>query len=152
MTVRVIPTCYLTLPSHFYCSQIETIFIIDCSGSMQGTRILNAREAMHVALHSLPANSRFNIIMFGDSDHAVFPGSTVELNNANLIAAGRAVDRMDAGMGGTEVWTPLFHATSSKCLTSFFHACFSIVLVCLRSFRCRPATADGAARRAHERR
>ena len=42
----------------------EAIFIIDTSGSMQGTSIVQAREALELAIRRLSAADRFNVIEF----------------------------------------------------------------------------------------
>ena len=42
----------------------ECVFLVDCSGSMNGDRIRMAKEALGVFIHSLPLYDHFNIICF----------------------------------------------------------------------------------------
>ena len=55
--------------------QVEAVFLVDCSGSMSGQSIRLAKEALQVFLHSLPATSFFNIILFGSTFEYLFPES-----------------------------------------------------------------------------
>ncbi len=53
--------------------QLEFVFVVDCSGSMGGMRITEARRAMKLFLMSLPAPCLFNIFRFGSSFQQLFP-------------------------------------------------------------------------------
>ena len=79
----------------------ETIFVVDTSGSMDGTSIRQARAALHKAIDYLQPGDRFNIIRFDSSHSSVFP-ATVNVSDKNLSAARRFIDQMDAG-GGTKM-------------------------------------------------
>ncbi len=39
----------------------EFVFVIDCSGSMNGGRIQAARAALQLAVRSMPSGSRFQV-------------------------------------------------------------------------------------------
>lgn len=53
----------------------EFIFLLDRSGSMSGSRIKLVKEALIYFLHSLPADSYFNIISFGSTFEKMFAQS-----------------------------------------------------------------------------
>ena len=79
----------------------EMIFVIDTSGSMAGTSIRQAREALKLGLDRLKAGDRFNIIEF-NSVTRLFAPSAVEATPQNLSRARRFVDGLVAN-GGTEM-------------------------------------------------
>jgi Ca-activated chloride channel family protein len=80
----------------------EAIFLVDRSGSMGGTSIAEARNALQLCLRSLPSGSRFNVVGFGSTWEALFPESRL-LDEASLREASRHVASMDADLGGTEI-------------------------------------------------
>ncbi|HEX9670018.1 MAG TPA: marine proteobacterial sortase target protein [Thermoanaerobaculia bacterium] len=53
----------------------ETVFVIDSSGSMQGSAMEQAREALLLALGRLGPADRFNVIDFDDTVVPLFPDS-----------------------------------------------------------------------------
>lgn len=53
----------------------EFVFILDRSGSMDGSRIENARNALIFFLKSLPIDSIFNVISFGDHHYPMYSQS-----------------------------------------------------------------------------
>ncbi len=79
----------------------EVIFILDVSGSMAGTSIIEAKAAISMALGSLHPSDRFNVIIFNNSAQALFteakPADQTYLQEAN-----RYIDQIKAD-GGTEM-------------------------------------------------
>ena len=85
---------------------MEAVFLVDCSGSMQGQSIHLAREALLIFLHSLPATSHFNIVMFGSRYNSLYPASR-PYDDATLGEAKQLVTELQANLGGTEILQPL---------------------------------------------
>lgn len=50
----------------------DYVFFLDRSGSMGGTRIQKAKEALILFLKSLPEDSFFNVISFGSGSKKMF--------------------------------------------------------------------------------
>ncbi|CAF1223287.1 unnamed protein product [Didymodactylos carnosus] len=93
----------------------EYLFIIDCSGSMDGeNKIGLAREAMIVFLKSLPVGSHFNIIRFGSTYEKLFGDLSVEYNEHNAKKASKYIEKMKADLGGTELYVPLQYVYDQK--------------------------------------
>ena len=80
--------------------------VVDCSGSMSGDSIEQAKEALHEILSSLRANDYFNLITFGSNYNLFFP-EPAPANAFNIKKASQFVDRIDADMGGTEIGAAL---------------------------------------------
>jgi Ca-activated chloride channel family protein len=80
----------------------EIIFLVDRSGSMQGTSIAEVRNALQLCLRSLTAGSRFDIVGFGSTFQSLF-GESRPYEEDTLAAATEHVSRMKADMAGTEV-------------------------------------------------
>lgn len=53
----------------------DYVFFLDRSGSMGGTRIEKAKEALILFMKSLPEDSYFNVISFGSGSERMFPTS-----------------------------------------------------------------------------
>jgi hypothetical protein len=87
-------------------SPYELILLVDRSGSMQGTSIAEARNALQLCLRSLTEGTRFNIVGFGNTFEMLFPESRA-YDERSLREASDHVDNMDANMGGTEILAPL---------------------------------------------
>ena len=80
---------------------MEMVFVIDCSGSMDGRPLEQAKEAVATALDRLAPTDTFQIIRF--SDHASrFGRAPVPATGENLAAARRYLSELDAD-GGTEM-------------------------------------------------
>lgn len=86
---------------------VEMQYMIDISGSMAGTSIEQAREALLQALDRLGPEDRFSILTFS-SGFSEFSPAPLPANENNLAGARRYVRRLDAN-GGTEMLPALVH-------------------------------------------
>jgi Vault protein inter-alpha-trypsin domain/von Willebrand factor type A domain len=80
----------------------EVVFLVDRSGSMQGTSIQEARNALQLALRSLRAGCSFNIVGFGSTYESLYPESR-PYDEDTLAEATRYVGQLDDSLGGTEI-------------------------------------------------
>ncbi|XP_015242171.1 PREDICTED: von Willebrand factor A domain-containing protein 5B1-like, partial [Cyprinodon variegatus] len=80
----------------------ELLFLIDRSGSMSGTNINRVKEAMAVALKSLPSGTMLNIVGFGTTIKPLFTSSKL-CNDVTLIQAYEYIQRMRADMRGSNL-------------------------------------------------
>jgi Ca-activated chloride channel family protein len=79
----------------------ETIFVLDCSGSMQGESIEQATRALELCLRSLSPGDTFNICRFG-STFEMMSSEPLVYSQPTLSAALQYIDRR-ADLGGTEI-------------------------------------------------
>jgi hypothetical protein len=79
----------------------EVTYIIDTSGSMEGVSIVQAREALLMALDRLQAGDRFNVIEFNSVSVALFP-APMPFDAGTLAGAKKFVSGLRA-RGGTEM-------------------------------------------------
>ena len=79
----------------------EVIYVIDTSGSMAGTSIIQAKAALQAALGRLRARDRFNIIQFNSVIHRLFDQAQ-PVTTRTMQQAVRYADRLTA-RGGTEM-------------------------------------------------
>ncbi|MGY4156803.1 Ca-activated chloride channel family protein [Bradyrhizobium sp. USDA 4461] len=79
----------------------EVIFVIDNSGSMGGTSIIQAKASLLYALGRLQPTDRFNVIRFDDTMDTLFP-APVAANSSNIGNATSFVSAIQA-RGGTEM-------------------------------------------------
>src|SRR3984893_15256403 len=86
---------------------VEMLYMIDISGSMAGTSITQAREALLQAVDRLGANDRFGILAFNHVYYE-FASEPLTATTENLAAARRFVQHLEAG-GGTEMLPALLH-------------------------------------------
>ena len=80
----------------------ETIFVLDCSGSMQGDSIEQAKAALALCLRSLCDGDSFNICRFGSTFEWMSPDA-VPYNAKTLAKALRYAQNTEASLGGTEL-------------------------------------------------
>ena len=79
----------------------EITYIVDTSGSMEGVSIVQARDALLMALDRLQPGDRFNVIEFNSVAVPLFP-APVPLDAATLARAKQFVGGLRA-RGGTEM-------------------------------------------------
>ncbi|RXH42404.1 marine proteobacterial sortase target protein [Bradyrhizobium zhanjiangense] len=79
----------------------EVVFVIDNSGSMGGTSIVQAKASLTYALSRLQPNDRFNVIRFDDTMDVLFAAS-VPADAAHVGEATSFVSALQA-RGGTEM-------------------------------------------------
>jgi Ca-activated chloride channel homolog len=86
---------------------VEMLYMIDVSGSMEGSSITQAREALLQALDRLRPGDRFGILAFS-SGFREFAQVPLPATNENLAAARDYLQNLRAG-GGTEMLPALLH-------------------------------------------
>lgn len=86
----------------------EISFILDCSGSMGGDSIGEAKRALELCIRAMDEGDTFNVIPFGSSYRTLWPEPR-PYNQSNLDEAIQFVRACDSNMGGTEILTPMRH-------------------------------------------
>lgn len=90
----------------------EVVFVIDNSGSMGGTSIVQAKASLTYALSRLQPTDRFNLIRFDDTMDVLFPAS-VPADAAHVGEATSFVSALQA-RGGTEMVPAMRAALADK--------------------------------------
>jgi Ca-activated chloride channel family protein len=75
---------------------------------MEGSSIDQAKRALELCLRTLSGDDRFNVIRFGDRFEKLFEESR-EYTDRSLEQAVAYVRRIDADLGGTEIYPALRH-------------------------------------------
>ncbi|KAK8838593.1 von Willebrand factor A domain-containing protein 5A [Tritrichomonas musculus] len=89
----------------------EFIFVVDCSGSMNGEEIDLAAQCLIFFIKSLPENSYFNVIRFG-SEYVPLFEKPVPYTNENAQFAIQLAESLEADLGGTVLSNPLTYIFS----------------------------------------
>jgi len=91
----------------------DLIFILDCSGSMDGDRINNSRKAIIHCLKKMENNQnyRFNIICFG-STVETYLSHMIDTTKENIDKAIKYCENIRANLGGTEIFNAIAVALS----------------------------------------
>lgn len=84
----------------------EVVFVVDCSGSMQGDSIHQAKRALELCVRALSPGDTFNIVRFGSSHTALWSQSRT-YDESSLQQAVSYIRATEASLGGTEILTPL---------------------------------------------
>jgi Ca-activated chloride channel family protein len=90
----------------------EAVFVIDTSGSMEGASIVQAREALTLALARLQPGDTFNVIEFNSVTRKLFPAAQ-PVTSQSLEVARRWVSGLRA-TGGTEMRAALGEALDGR--------------------------------------
>jgi Ca-activated chloride channel family protein len=90
----------------------EVVFVIDNSGSMGGTSIVQAKASLTYALSRLQPTDRFNVIRFDDTMDVLFPAA-VPADAAHVGEATSFVGALQA-RGGTEMVPAMRAALTDK--------------------------------------
>ena len=97
------------LPTHLQQKLLfpsEFVFVIDCSGSMSGTKIQSAADTLITCVKSLPKGCYFNVIAFGSTFRQLFHTSA-EYSKKSVERAVQFANQLQASLGGTELLQPL---------------------------------------------
>jgi len=89
----------------------EIVFVLDCSGSMEGDSIQEAKKALEICLKSLDEGTYFNIYRFGSDFQHIFQVPE-RYTSGSLEKALDYLAKVSADLGGTEVLKPLSHIYS----------------------------------------
>ena len=80
----------------------DIVFVVDRSGSMDGSSIEQVRNALQICLRSLEAGCNFNIVGFGSRFESLF-GECRPYDERSLAEAASHVAALEASLGGTEL-------------------------------------------------
>ena len=84
----------------------EIVFVLDCSGSMDGDSITQAKRALEICLRGLEEGTHFNVCRFGSTHRFLFK-EPKPYGEKSLKQALSWCDQVDADLGGTEILAPL---------------------------------------------
>jgi Ca-activated chloride channel family protein len=88
----------------------NVLFLVDCSGSMMGTSMEQAKRALDLCIRTLHEGDTFQIVSFGSTYQFMFR-QTMEFSQKSLDRAATLISKMDADLGGTEILEPIKHIT-----------------------------------------
>ncbi len=102
------------LPKNTQQTTRQIKLVIDCSGSMEGDSIYQAKQALTEILSQLNSKDRFNITAFGSDYELLFNNGMQYANGDYLQQAMQFVQNLDANMGGTEIESALMATFNSE--------------------------------------
>ncbi len=88
---------------------LNLAIVVDCSGSMQGDSIKQAKQALKGILDALQPHDHVTLIAFGNTTN-LLSDRLLPCNTTNLGNAKRFARQLDANMGGTEIGNALHDA------------------------------------------
>jgi Ca-activated chloride channel family protein len=84
----------------------EMVFVLDCSGSMEGESIDEAKKALEIMIRALSPDMMFNIYRFGATFQNLYRHSKL-YDEKSMKEALKYLSQTDASLGGTDVLAPL---------------------------------------------
>lgn len=81
----------------------EYIFLVDCSGSMDGEKMEHTKQALQIFLRSLLPGCTFNIIRFGSNYQYLFIEGSRSYDQDSFKKASDYITLMKSDMGGTQL-------------------------------------------------
>jgi Ca-activated chloride channel family protein len=93
--------------SHRPAASLALKILVDCSGSMGGDSISQARAALRALAAALKDGDRFTYSRFGSAPHLVLPARQSSALGLQQLTA--AIDQTDANLGGTEMGVAFDH-------------------------------------------
>jgi len=90
----------------------DIVFVLDCSGSMAGEKMEQARKALRFCVANLNDGDRFNIIRFSTEANSLFE-SPLKAGSSNLAKANEYIKRLKP-IGGTNIDEALETALRGK--------------------------------------
>ncbi len=84
----------------------EVLFLLDCSGSMGGDSMEQAKKALALCLRALSEGDSFNITLFGSSWQSLWKRPK-PYSQKTLDKASKYLRQVSANLGGTEILSPL---------------------------------------------
>ena len=90
------------------------IFLIDQSGSMDGTPMELVKESLIFFLQSLPKNSFYQLIGFGTNYRYITSKQPNKYDTNNVTETISKIENLEANLGGTRLLSPLKGIFSSK--------------------------------------
>jgi len=91
---------------------LNLAIVIDCSGSMGGDSMNQAKQALDGMLDALQPEDQVTLIAFGNSTK-MLSQKLLRCNKSNLTKAKRFAQQLDADMGGTEIGEALARANGA---------------------------------------
>lgn len=101
------------LPSSCIAAPRSLQLLLDCSGSMNGTAIAQAKSALRAILEALRPEDRFSLLRFGSSIDAVVP-NLLPASRSQIDRAQQLVAQIQADLGGTELLAALTHVLEQQ--------------------------------------
>jgi|GEM_PF-2279734 len=98
-------TCTLPVIERQEAEPVELLYVLDCSGSMHGEAIQQAKRALSLLLRSLEEGDHFNLICFGTKFKRMWPKAK-PFNQTSLEEALAYLNKVDADLGGTQLLAP----------------------------------------------